>query len=254
MIGRNSPTAQGALGMGPGRGSIPIAPRESPVAMGRPPWHVRGRRRRTPRTAAQRRLALAFVAEHLEGRSVPSGFAGASLSALSSAVQSSVHAAAPLARNVVTAGHLGGPAVELAAGATAPRPMVEGAVPTEIGAVLDALDSLSKVVDAATVPVIPPINVSPASQASGAAVADVGAASTSPSIDVSATISASIALPPFAPAASNIVTDLVRALAAASDAPNGGASAGSGGSSSRGEGVGISIGTGPGLAGAEISA
>jgi hypothetical protein len=229
MIGQIPPTAQTARGTIPSRGSIPTAPQESRGAMARSPWHDRGWRRRTLRKSAQRRRILAFVAEHLEGRSVPSGFGAVSLSVLAPVVQYALQSTGPLARDVVTSNNLGGPAVVLSPGATAPPPAVEGTVRKVTGAVLDALDSVSKVLDVATVPVVPPI-------------------------DVSATISPSTALPPIAPADSNIVTDLVGALDGALDALSGGALAGSGVSNSGGESVGTSIATGSGRVDAEISA
>jgi hypothetical protein len=249
MIGRSFVTAQKTRGTGVGRGSISLALAERRHAMGPPLGHVRAFRRRTSRASARRRRSFAFVTEHLEARSVPSGFAGVSLSALTSAVQSTVDSAALLVHDVATSSSLAGPGAALAPGATAPISLIEGAGPAATGAMFDAVDSVSKGVDSALVPVIARIDVSAGSESSAPGVAASDVADTSPSAGGSATVSVSVALPPIVPPVSNVVTGLVGPLDDTLAARDGGTAAGS-----EGDGAGMSIAAGSGLVGTALSA
>ena len=254
MIGQDSPTARRVGDRGPGRGSTAIAPRESRDAIARPPRHARGRRRRMPRASAQRRRTFALFAEHLEGRSVPSGFGDVSLSALSSAVQSAVHPAMGLAHDVVSPSDLGRPTVAPASTATALIFPVEGTVAAAPGVLLGAADSVAALVDAAPTPVMPPADVSPGTQTTRAGVADADATGTSPSSEVSVTQAVSVALPSIVPIVSNLAADLVGALDDVLAPLDGGAAAGSPGGGAGGGDAGLSIAAGPGLGGSDISA
>jgi hypothetical protein len=224
MIGQNFLNAPKTCGAGLGRGSISIALRETRDPLGPPVGRICGWRRQTPRTPAQRLRAIAFLTENLEGRLVPSGFASVSLSAVAAAVQSAAHSAAILAPDVPTPSNLGGTGAVLPPASTAPPALLEGAAAAATGGVLGAVDSVSRVVDA-------------------------DAAALPPLVDVSATISATVALRPIVPGVSNTFTNLVGQLDEVLDSRDGGAAAGS-----QGEGTGISITAGSGLVGTEISA
>jgi hypothetical protein len=250
MIGQHSRTAERARGSGQGRGSITIAPRMWRDVMDRGTWRARGRQRPTPRASAHRRRVFTLVAEHLEGRSVPSGFGLGAFSALTSAVRST----ASLAQHVVSSSDLGGPAAAPSSVSTAPALPVADPIATATGAVVDAMDSGSDVLGAATASVLPPIGVSQGSQATGGAAPDADAPGASMSIDVPGLISMSAGLSPVMSDLGNIGTALVGAVDDVGQALDGLVASGSGGGNSGGDGVGISIGGDSGLGSTVISA
>jgi hypothetical protein len=216
---------------------------------GPPHWRFRGGRPRRPPTSAQRRRARAFVTEHLEVRSVPSGLMGGSLSALISTVPTAVHSAEVFAHDVETPGTSDGPGAELTPDSTTLHPLTGALDSAATGAALGLLSAVFKAGDTGLVPVIPPIDVAPGSLTTVARLVDADAAGTPLLFDGSATISATVAPTLIVPGFSNSFTSLVGRLDPVLDPGGGGAAVGS-----HGEGIGISITGGSGLAGTEISA
>jgi hypothetical protein len=159
MIGQSFLTAPKTWGAGLARGSISIALRATLGALGPPRGRTCEWRRQTPRTAAQRRRAITFLTEDLEGRLVPSGFASVSLSAVASAVQSVAHSVAILAPDVPAPSNLGGTGTLVAPGPTAPPALVEGVAAAATGGVLGLVDVSATIsANAAPPPIVPGVS------------------------------------------------------------------------------------------------
>jgi hypothetical protein len=204
-----------------------------------------------PRTSAHHRRVFAFLAEHLETRSVPSGLGPLSLFTLGSTVQSATN----LVDDVGPSSNLGEPVVAPASSSPAPALAVGDVVATATGTVLGAVDSGLNLVAAPAASIVPPIDVALGSHATAAGTPDAHATETSTwqPVDVPGVVSLNAGVPPVVPGAGDISTGLVGAVDDVVDTLDGVVAGVVGGGGPADKAGGISIGGDSGLGDTGIS-